>query len=144
MAGIYALTWSCYSVLNRRFIHVPSDTVGGFCLATALLATLCHLMFEATTFSQSTLQWLAVFGLGSLPVGAAFFVWDYGTKHGNIQVLGAFAFATPLISTLVLISAGKGKASWNLAAACFMIVGSAVIASKDMLLKIFRTNRLQQ
>ncbi len=144
MAGICALSWSCYSVLNWRFTHVSSDTVGGFCLATALLATLCHLMFEATIFPQSTLQWLAVFGLGLLPVGAAFFVWDYGTKHGNIQVLGAFAYAAPLISTLVLISACNGEASWNVAAAYLMIVGSAVIASKDMLLKIFQTNRFQQ
>lgn len=135
MAVICALTWSCYSVLNRRFAHVPTDTVGGFCFATALLATLCHLMFETTVFPQSTLQWFAVFGLGLLPVGAAFFVWDYGTKHGNIQVLGAFAYAAPLISTLVLIIAGKGDPSWNVAAACLMIVGGAVIASKDMLIR---------
>ena len=83
--------------------------------------------------------WLRV-----IPLGAAFFVWDYGTKHGNIQVLGAFSYATPLISTLVLISAGKGESSWNVAAAYLMIVGSAVIASKDILLKIFQTNRFQQ
>lgn len=67
MAGICALTRSCYSVLNWRFTHVSSDTVGGFCLATALLATLCHLMFEATILPQSTLQWLAVYGLGLFP-----------------------------------------------------------------------------
>ncbi len=133
MAVACALTWSGYSVLNRRFAHVPTDTVGGFCAATAILATLCHLAFETTVLPHDTGEWLAVFGLGLLPVGAAFFTWDYGTKHGHIQVLGAFAYAAPLISTVVLIVAGKGEASWVTVLACLMIVGGAVIASKDLL-----------
>jgi len=40
MAGACALTWSAYSVLNRRFGQVPTDTVGGFCAATAVLAAI--------------------------------------------------------------------------------------------------------
>ena len=41
-AAICALTWSGYSVLSRRFGHIPTDAVGGFCAATAILATICH------------------------------------------------------------------------------------------------------
>ena len=137
MAVACALTWSCYSVANRRYASVPTDTVGGFCAVTALLSGFCHLAFETTLLPQTAGQWLAVFGLGLLPVGAAFFTWDYGTKHGNIQALGAFAYAAPLISTLLLIAAGKGEASWFVGAVCLMIVGGAVIASKDM---IFSSN----
>jgi drug/metabolite transporter (DMT)-like permease len=36
-AGACALTWSGYSVLSRRVGDVPTDAVGGFCGATALL-----------------------------------------------------------------------------------------------------------
>ncbi len=133
MAVVCALTWSTYSVVNRRFAHVPTDTVGGFCAVTAILATLCHLSFEQTIWPADTTQWAAVLGLGLLPVGAAFFTWDYGTKHGNIQVLGAFSYAAPLISTLVLIAFGLGEASWQVSLACILIVGGAVIASKDMI-----------
>jgi len=135
MAVACALTWSCYSVMNRRFARVPTDTVGGFCAATAVLAGLCHLAFETTVLPQTSGQWLAVLGLGLLPVGAAFFTWDYGTKHGHIQVLGAFAYAAPLISTLILILAGRGEANWVTGIACLMIVGGAVIASKDLFLR---------
>ena len=39
-----------------------------------------------------------------MPVGAAFYAWDHGVKHGNIQVLGAASYAAPLLSTLVLIA----------------------------------------
>ncbi len=133
MAVACALTWSAYSVLNRRFSHVPTDTVGGFCAAVAILAAAAHLLFEQTVWPQNTTEWFAILGLGLLPVGAAFFTWDYGTKHGNIQVLGAIAYAAPLISTLVLIAFGFGTLSWAIAAACLLIVGGAVLASKDIL-----------
>jgi len=37
MALLCALIWSSYSVLSRRFAAVPTDTVAGFCLITAIL-----------------------------------------------------------------------------------------------------------
>ena len=128
-----ALTWSSYSVLNRRFTHVPTDAVGGFCAATALLAAVCHVAFERTVWPADSGEWLAVLGLGLLPVGLAFFTWDFGTKHGDIRVLGAAAYAAPLISTTLLIAFGKGHASWAVTAGCFLIVGGAVLAAKEML-----------
>jgi drug/metabolite transporter (DMT)-like permease len=119
-------------VLNRRFGQVPSDAVGGFCGVTALLGLLCHLIFEPTRWPDAG-GWLAVLGLGLGPVGAAFFVWDYGVKRGDIKALGAFAYAAPLLSTLLLIAFGRAAASWTLAVACALIVGGAVLAGRDML-----------
>ncbi len=127
-----ALTWSSYSVLNRRFGQVPTDVVGGFCGVVAILGLVCHLLWEQTVIPNAW-QWLAVVGLGLGPVGAAFFVWDYGTKHGNIQVLGAFSYATPLLSTLLLIAAGMAPATWVVGAACLLIVGGALLASRELL-----------
>ena len=127
-----ALTWSSYSVANRRFGAVPTEVVGGFCGAVALLGLLCHLALEATVTPQG-LQWLAILGLGLGPVGAAFFVWDHGTKHGNIQVLGALSYAAPLLSTLILIAFGQGEATWQVGLACLLIVAGALLASKEML-----------
>ncbi|MEH6630789.1 MAG: EamA family transporter [Halopseudomonas aestusnigri] len=131
-----ALTWSGYSVLNRKFSHVPSEAVTGFCGATALLGLACHLITEnwvAPDFTQS----IAIIALGLGPVGLAFFVWDYGTKHGDIQVLGALSYGAPLLSTLILIATGFAEASWIIAVACLLIVGGALLAS----IKILRTNR---
>jgi len=126
-----AFTWSGYSVLSRRFHQVSSDAVGGFCGATALLGFLCHLLFEETRWPDAV-GWLAVLGLGVGPVGAAFFVWDYGVKRGDIKALGAFAYAAPLLSTILLIAFGRAAASWVLAIACGLIVGGAVLAGRDM------------
>jgi len=132
MAGACALTWTAYSILSRRFAHVPSSAIGAFCGVTAVLATLAHLTFEATLWPQGG-QWLAVLGLGIGPVGMSFFAWDIGVKHGHIQALGAIAYAAPLLSTLLLLAFGQGEASVQIAVACTLIVGGAVLASKDLL-----------
>ncbi len=135
LAFACAIIWAAYSVLSRRFGQVSTDVVTGFCLATAVLAALSHLAFETTVWPQGALQWLAVLGLGLLPVGAAFYSWDYGVKHGDIMVLGAASYASPLLSTLVLVASGFAPMHWSIAAACVLITFGAVIAAKDMLFK---------
>lgn len=132
-AAACALTWSGYSVLSRRFGHVKTDAVGWFCGAAAVLGLMAHLAFERTVWPEHAGQWLAVLGLGLGPVGAAFFVWDYGVKHGDIQSLGVSSYAAPLISTLLLIAFGAGEASWTVAAACAAIVGGALLASRELI-----------
>ncbi|HEV7368333.1 DMT family transporter [Arenibaculum sp.] len=128
-----AVTWSAYSVLSRRFGDVPTDAVGGFCLATAVLAALCHLAFEQTAWPNGPLAWAALAALGLGPVGAAFFVWDHGVKHGDIRALGAMSYAAPLLSTLLLIALGLAEGRWTVWAACVLIVGGALLASRDLL-----------
>jgi drug/metabolite transporter (DMT)-like permease len=99
---------------------------------TALLALGCHVLFEQTV-PPAGVEWLAVLCLGLGPVGVAFFTWDYGVKRGNIKVLGAFSYAAPLLSTLLLIAFGRAEPSWTLALACVCIVGGAALAAGDFL-----------
>lgn len=122
-----ALVWATYSVLSRRFAAVPSDAVAGFCLVTALLSAVAHVVFETSVAPAS---WPAVVALGLGPVGAAFYVWDHGMKRGDIKTLGVLSYATPVLSTLVLIAAGYASPTVALALACVCIVGGAVIASR--------------
>lgn len=126
-----AVTWAGYSTLSRRFARVPTDTVGGFCAATAVLALICHLAWETTRWPQGA-EWLAVLALGLGPVGLAFFVWDYGVKHGSLKTLGGLSYATPLLSTVLLIVFGRAAASATIAAAALLIVGGAVLAARDL------------
>lgn len=123
-----AVIWSSYSVLSRRAGAVPTSAVGAFCGATAVLALLCHLLFEETA-RPAGWEWAAVLALGLGPVGAAFYTWDYGVKRGNIQTLGTLAYAAPLLSTAILIALGLAEASWVLAAAALLISGGALVAS---------------
>jgi drug/metabolite transporter (DMT)-like permease len=102
--------------------------VMGFCLATALLSFLCHLLFEAPVWNQTATQWLCIIALGLGPVGAAFFLWDHGMKRGDIRLLGTASYAAPVLSTLLLVAFGFATGHWTLALACALIVGGAVVA----------------
>jgi drug/metabolite transporter (DMT)-like permease len=135
MAFGCAILWSAYSLLSRRLSKIPTDAVTGFCAATAALALICHMLFEQTVWPADLGQWGAVLLLGLFPVGAAFFAWDYGVKRGNIQILGAASYASPLLSTIALLLAGKAQLTFTLSLACVMITLGAALAAKDM----FRT-----
>ncbi len=126
-----ALIWSVYSILSRRLASVPTAAVAGFCLATAVLSGVAHVLLEETVWPATTGQWLAVGALGLMPVGAAFYVWDYGVKRGDIQVIGASAYAAPLLSTAILIIAGYAVATWSVAVAALLIAGGGVVVSRD-------------
>jgi drug/metabolite transporter (DMT)-like permease len=124
-----AFVWSIYSVASRRLKEAPTEAVAGFCIVTALLAATCHFAFEPTVTPANAGQWLAILGLGLGPVGLAFYVWDYGVKHGDIKLLGVAAYAAPVLSTLILVAAGFAPATASLAIACALIVAGAAVAS---------------
>ena len=112
---------------------VPTAAVAGFCLATAALAALCHLIFENSVWPQDAGQWAAVVALGVGPVGIAFYAWDVGVKRGDIRLLGVGAYAAPILSTLFLVLAGYAEARTTLVLAAVLIAGGGLLAAKDML-----------
>jgi drug/metabolite transporter (DMT)-like permease len=132
---VAAFVWAIYSVMSRRFASVPTDAVAGFCIVTAILAALCHLVFETTVWPSHATEWLAVLGLGLGPVGAAFYVWDVGMKRGDIRVLGAASYAAPVLSTIFLVLAGYAEPTLSLLVAAILIAGGGLIAAKDMIVK---------
>nr|WP_281373942.1 EamA family transporter [Rhizobium rhizolycopersici] len=134
-AFLCAFTWSGYSLLTRRFEAASTDVVTGFCLATSVLSFLCHLGLETTVWPETGFEWFAVAGLGLLPVGAAFYAWDFGVKNGDIQILGATSYAAPLLSTLNLILMGYAEPSWRIAIACVLVTGGAILAARDMVFR---------
>ena len=64
-------------------------------------------------------------------MGLVFFVWYYGAKRGDLQMLGLLSYGTPLLSTLLLVVLRQAQMSLVIVAACVLIVGGALVASKD-------------
>lgn len=131
-----AVTWAGYSVLRRRLGQIgeaPTDAVSAFCLVTAILSLLCHLALEQTVWPETAAGWGAMLLLGLGPVGAAFFVWDYGVRHGDIRALGALSYLAPLLSTLLLVLFGLAPNSSIIWLSCALIAGGSLLASKDLL-----------
>jgi len=124
-----AVVWSGYSVLNRRYRHVPSSAIAVVCGVVAVMGGLTHALFEAGTVMPDSPQWLAIISLGIGPVGLAFLAWDYGTKRGHLALLGVLSYGAPVLSTLLLVALGQAEASLGLFTACVLVVAGALLAS---------------
>lgn len=129
-ALLAALIWSSYSVISKTLSHIPTYAVTGFCLITAILATLAHLIFETTVVPTFT-QLLASIMLGLGPVGGAFYLWDFALKNGDIKILGSLAYLAPLLSTISLIVVGIAVMNIYIALACFFIIIGSIVSSKE-------------
>jgi drug/metabolite transporter (DMT)-like permease len=77
------------------------------------------------------MQWLAIVGLGLGPVGAAFYLWDWGVKRGDIKILGVTSYAAPVLSTFLLVVTGYAEASLSLGLATLLIVSGALLATRS-------------
>ncbi|MEZ5816293.1 MAG: DMT family transporter [Hyphomicrobiaceae bacterium] len=128
LAFACAFVWASYSVLSRLVAAIPSESLALPCLATSALALASSLAFESWTEIPSARSWIALGLLGVGPVGAAFLLWDIGMKRGSIATLGVLAYASPIISTLLLIGFGLAEASVALGVACLLMVAAAAIA----------------
>ena len=124
-----AVIWSGYSVLNRRFQHIPSEAMVGVCGLVAVCGWLAHWLLDPQTVAARAPQWLAMIGLGVGPVGLAFLAWDHGTKHGRLALLGSVSYGAPVLSTLLLVCLGDAPARWSLLVACVLVTAGAWLAS---------------
>jgi drug/metabolite transporter (DMT)-like permease len=127
-----AFTWALYSVLSRRFGETPTDAIAAFCAASAVLSLLGHVVFERTVWPATPLAWLAVLALGLGPTGSAFYFWDHAVKRGDIRALGAFSYATPILSTALLVVCGLAEPTSALLLAAFLVTVGAVLASREL------------
>ncbi len=127
LAAGSALTWACYSLLVRRVAPFSSWAIGGFALASGALALACHALFEPRAVLSPGDGWkLVALGLG--PMGAAFYLWDIAMKRGDPRVVGVLAYATPVLSTALLLVMTSRAFTAALAGATALIVGAAALS----------------
>jgi drug/metabolite transporter (DMT)-like permease len=133
MALVAALTWSSYSVATRLFRAVPSSAVAIYCIGTAALAFAAHSALEKFVWPSTPTQLAAIIALGVGPLGVAFYVWDYGCKHGDLRVLGVSSYFAPVLSTALLVATGLAPAKPSLWIAAILITLGALLASRTFL-----------
>ena len=69
-------------------------------------------------------------GLGL--AGAAFYLWDHAVQRGDIRALGALSYATPILSTALLIACGLAEPTGALLIAAVLVTVGAVLASREL------------
>ena len=125
-----AVVWAAYSVLNRRHAQVPSAAITVACVGVAVLGALAHLAIE-TTVAPTPLQWSALLLMGIGPTGAAFWLWDTGTKRGDIALLGSLSYLAPLLSTALLVLSGRVQPHPVQAMALALLLAGAWLSTRS-------------
>ena len=63
-------------------------------------------------------------------MGSAFYLWDIAMKRGDPRVIGVLAYATPLLSTALLVIVTGRALTAALAAATLLVVIAASLAAR--------------
>lgn len=132
-----AVCWAVYSLMLRRFYtQVPVQALGivfgGVALASALSLPVDWL---ANGQLDQPWRWPAGYEVLSIILGGcgtlmlAYACWDYGAKKGDVRVMGAASYLTPLLSTLILAAVGGISVSSMAWIACALVIGGALLGS---------------
>ncbi len=125
-ALLAGLSWAGYTTYRMIDGRGPSDAVGIYSLIAAIICLIAHTQLEQT-YAMSTVQIVAVIGLGVAPMGLANAVWDFGVSRGDARTLSILAYGTPLVATLLLVVLGLAAVTpLLLVGAALIIVGAAI------------------
>lgn len=131
LIAVAAALWGLYSILSRSLADVPSSALGISFLGSGVLTGLCHISFEHW-IDPSLQEWLAIAGLGALPMGLAIFLWDFGVKRGDLQSLSALSYLEPLVGAVLVAAVGRGYLTVSMLWSGILIVGGATVASYEI------------
>jgi len=133
-----AITWGFYSVLSRRLPAAPAPVIGACCLISGLLAlVISHFSEGALPWRQIPgHDWWLIIGLAIGPMGTAFITWYLALRDGDPRRIGALAYLTPLLSTLLLVLINGESLQLR-----HVIAGGLIISGASLGLQGARTKR---
>lgn len=128
-AAAGGLAWAAF-VLFRMWQgpNAPDALVGGFALS-AVASLALHLATE-TTAVPSAGSLASTLLVGVFPLTLGNLAWDYGIRRGDRVLLSVLAYATPLVSALILIATGFASPTLGLVLGGIMIVGAGIISAR--------------
>lgn len=112
LAFIGAFIWAAYCTLTKKMGNGQNAIALFFCL-TAVVLWLKYLWigdFEIPDLQVQSFIYLAV---SAAAFGLGYAAWNIGILHGNIQLLTAASYFTPIISSLIAMQLLDLELSWS-------------------------------
>lgn len=129
LAAAGGLAWAIFVVFRMwQGADAPDALVGGFALS-AVLSLVLHVTFETAIIPPAGPLISAVL-IGIVPLALGNLAWDHGIRRGDRVLLSVMAYATPLVSALILIAAGFASPTLGLLVGGLMIVGAGIVSSR--------------
>jgi len=128
LALVGAIVWALYSVFSRRWgAGAEGGAVPLFMVAAgAVLAALSFAFPHPAVWTGRVAAELAFMSV--FPVMIAYAFWDRAMRRGNVTLVAALSYLTPLLSTALSVLYLRVDLGWNLWLACGLIVAGAVLA----------------
>jgi drug/metabolite transporter (DMT)-like permease len=126
-----AVSWALYSNLARRW--GDPDSHGGtllFAAATGIAFALQHVLNpEASRFSPRVVFEVAFLGAAT---AVAYVFWDVAMRRGNVVVVAACSYFTPLLSTVVICVYLHVLPSPTLALGCALLIAGSFLSWRSV------------
>ncbi len=121
-----ALSWAFYSTLTRRWSPPGSGgAVALFLPATGLALLILRLFFtESSVWSGRALGEAVVLAVGTV---LGYGLWDMAMRKGNLLLVAACSYFTPLLSTFVSCVYLHVAPGWRLWIRCLALVGGSLL-----------------
>ena len=132
LAMVAAVTWALYSNLSRRWGgRMEGGAVPLFVLATGFAMAGVHLAFPepAAWTGRAAAE---IIYMAALPTLLAYAFWDAAMRRGNVVLVAAISYLTPLLSTAISVVYLSVAPGWNLWVACALVVAGAFICQRSV------------
>jgi len=124
-----AFSWAAFCLFRLYEGDKAGNILKQAFAVSAATALVLHLSLE--TFALPSLSSLSLAVLiGVIPLGLATLVWDNGMRLGDRRLLTIMAYATPLVSTAILIACGFATPSLAIVMGGGLIVAAGLISAK--------------
>jgi drug/metabolite transporter (DMT)-like permease len=133
LAFVAAITWGLYSTLSRRLAaDEPAGSVLLLIAGTGLALLAVRMFFkERTNWSPMAVGALCYMSLG--PALLAYTFWDLAMRRGNIVLVAALSYLTPLLSVLVSGLFLDVEIGPSLLGAAFLVILGAVVCKLSII-----------
>jgi drug/metabolite transporter (DMT)-like permease len=125
-----AVSWALYSNLTRRWAEGSGGAVEIFIPATGIILLTLRL-FTPEAGSWTLRAGLEAFFLGIVTV-VAYILWDRAMRKGDVVLVAAFSYLTPLFSTIVsclYLGIVPGASLWI---GCAMIIAGSILSWRSI------------
>lgn len=128
LAASAALAWALYSNLTRRWAPGSVSAVASglfLCCTAAVMASMGAMSQETGEWTRRALAEAVFLGVVNY---LAYTLWDIAMRRGNLTLVAAGSYLTPLLSTAVTCLYLQVVPGASLVAGCVLLVAGSVIS----------------
>ncbi|MFO7585260.1 MAG: EamA family transporter [Anaerolineales bacterium] len=132
LAALAAILWALYSTLARKWAAQQGSAVPVFLLASGLVFLLLRLFSQEDSRWEMALLPPALY-LIIFPAWLGYLFWDTAMQRGDMTLVTAFSYFTPLLSTLISLLVLQVTPSPLLGLAALLVTAGAVVSKLSIL-----------